>query len=189
MPTRPRNFMVIGLMLPVICVCSVNGSTTVLHGGMSYSIDVWRPDEGGLTQSSVISLTQTHDGYLWLGTLNGLVRFDGIRFTVFDEANTPGLNSGRIMNLFEDRQRNLWIATETAGVALVLAKDGRVRTFDLGRGNQESYVVSTCQDAAGAVWLYTADGQLCRYRDGRADVWNFLSDWSSSCRIVIPDET
>ncbi len=159
----------------------------VLHGGVNYSIDVWRPDEEKLTQSSVIAMTQTRDGYLWLGTLNGLVRFDGIRFTVFDEANTPGLNSSRIMNLFEDSQRNLWIATETAGVALVLAKDGRVRTFDLGRGNQEGYVTSACEDSTGAIWLYTADGQLCRYRDGRADVWKFHADSSSSCRVVIAD--
>ncbi len=90
------------------------------------------------------------------------------------------------MRFFEDSQRNLWIATETAGVALIFAKDGRVRTFDLGRGNQEGYVVSACEDSAGAVWLYTADGQLCRYRDGRADVWNFLSG-SSSRRVVIAD--
>src|SRR6185503_19334605 len=138
-------------------------------------------------QSSVIAMTQTRDGYLWLGTLKGLVRFDGIRFTVFDEANTPGLNSSRIMSLFEDSQRNLWIGTETAGVALVLAKDGRARTFDLGRGNPGGYVVSACEDSTGAVWLYTADGQLCRFRDGRADVWNLGSGFSSNCRLVMAD--
>jgi len=78
----------------------------------------------------VIAITQTRDGYLWLGTLYGLVRFDGIRFTVFDEINTPALNSGRIVHLFEDSQSNFWIGTETAGVILV--KDGRVKSLDIG---------------------------------------------------------
>ena len=57
-----------------------------------FIVDSWSTGEG-LPQSSVISVIQTRDGYLWLGTLNGLVRFDGNRFTVFDEENTPGLNS------------------------------------------------------------------------------------------------
>src|SRR5882672_8478845 len=61
-----------------------------------FAINVWETDDG-LPQNSVISMTQTRDGYLWLGTLNGLVRFDGIRFTVFDENNTPGLKSSRIV--------------------------------------------------------------------------------------------
>src|SRR5438552_8414548 len=93
-----------------------------------YTIDVWETDDG-LPQTSVIAMTQTRDGYLWLGTLNGLARFDGLHFTIFDEGNTPGLNSSRIVKLFEDSHRNLWIGTETAGVVLVLATDRRVRPF------------------------------------------------------------
>src|SRR5207249_5267433 len=141
---------------------------TVRHQASNYSIDVWTPDEG-LPQNSVISMTQTRDGYLWLGTLNGLVRFDGIRFTVFDENNTPELGSSRIVSLFEDSRSNLWIGTETAGVALV--KDGRVISLDIGRGTQEGRLMAACEDTSGAVWLYTADGQLWRYRNGRVDVW------------------
>ena len=83
-------------------------------------------------------MTQTRDGYLWLGTLRGLARFDGVRFTVFDEDNTPGLNSSRIVRLFEDSKSNLWIGTETAGVAL--AKDGQIINVDLGRGSREGRV-------------------------------------------------
>ena len=77
-------------------------------------MDSWSTG-AGLPQSSVISVIQTRDGYLWLGTLNGLVRFDGIRFTVFDEENTPGLNSDRIVYLFEDSHTNLWIGTDAGG--------------------------------------------------------------------------
>ena len=48
-----------------------------------YLIDTWQVDDG-LPQSTVSCMAQTTDGYLWLGTFNGLVRFDGLRFTVFD---------------------------------------------------------------------------------------------------------
>ena len=87
----------------------------------SFIVDAWSRKEG-LPENAVISVIQTRDGYLWLGTLNGLVRFDGNHFTVFDENNTPGLNSDRIVYLFEDSHTNLWIGTDTAGLAM--AKDG-----------------------------------------------------------------
>src|SRR5207249_761994 len=145
-------------------------SSTVLRDRAHYAIDVW-DTEDGLPQNSVIALTQTRDGYLWLGTLNGLVRFDGVRFTVFDESNTPGLSSSRIVHLFEDSKSNFWIGTETAGVFLV--KDGRVKSLDIGRGSREGRLMAACEDPSGAVWLYTADGQLCRHRNGRVDVWSF----------------
>ena len=83
-------------------------SSTGPQPGAPFIIDGW-DTEDGLPENAIISMTQTRDGYLWLGTLNGLVRFDGIRFTVFDESNTRGLNSDRIVHLFEDSQANLWI--------------------------------------------------------------------------------
>jgi len=154
--------------------------------GVPFSIDVWQTDDG-LPQNSVISMTQTRDGYLWLGTLNGLARFDGFRFMVYNESNTPGLSSSPIVSLFEDSQRNLWIGTETAGVVLV--KDGRIISVDLGRGSREGRLMSACQDAAGAVWLYTADGQLCRYREGNADVWLVGAERSSLVRVVVAEDS
>lgn len=135
-----------------------------------YSVDVWGQDEG-LPQSSIVSMIQTRDGYLWLGTLNGLVRFDGIRFTVFDESNTPGLESSRIVNLFEDSQGTLWIGTETAGAAVV--HDGRVTSLNIGVGSRQGRLMGICEDATGAVWLYTADGELVRVFNG-TNSWNMM---------------
>jgi len=160
-------------------------SNTVLRADARYIIDVWETDDG-LPQNSVIAMTQTRDGYLWLGTLNGLVRFDGKRFTVFDENNTPGLNSSRIVKLFEDSQTNLWIGTETAGTALV--KDGRViNPPELALGGSERRLAAVCEDSEGAVWLYNANGELHRYRDGRfAPV--FQGHYGpSNCRAVIAE--
>ena len=161
-------------------------SSATLGIGTPYTIDVW-DTEDGLPQNSVIAMTQTRDGYLWLGTLNGLVRFDGIRFTVFDESNTPGLNSSRIVSLFEDSRGYLWIGTETAGVAL--AKDGRITSLDIGRGGRERRLRAACEDSNGSVWLYTADGELCRYRNDPGDVWRVGADRFSMFRTVIAERS
>ena len=100
-----------------------------------FSIDRWGAGQGLLPDDSVLALAQTHDGYLWLGTLYGLARFDGVRFTVFDESNTPKLPSIKIVRLFEDSHGNLWVGTSTAGAARI--KDGRVNPSQIGRGRPQ----------------------------------------------------
>ncbi len=67
-----------------------------------YAHQVWKTD-AGLPQNSIQSILQTRDGYLWLGTERGLVRFDGVQFTVFDKGNTPGLRNSNAQTLFQDR--------------------------------------------------------------------------------------
>jgi ligand-binding sensor domain-containing protein/signal transduction histidine kinase len=135
-----------------------------------YTVDAWGTEQGLLPQSSVLAMVKTRDGYLWLGTLNGLVRFDGVHFTVFDESNTPKLESVRIVRLFEDSRSNLWVGTETAGAALI--QNGHVHPLNIGRGRRAGHLVSICEDSTGAVWLLTEDAQLARYAVDKVDVWN-----------------
>src|SRR5687768_7080572 len=70
-------------------------STTTAHA--QYRFDHWTADNG-LPQNSVRDIVQTRDGYLWMTTFDGLVRFDGVRFTVFNKSNTPELASNRFIN-------------------------------------------------------------------------------------------
>jgi signal transduction histidine kinase/ligand-binding sensor domain-containing protein len=134
-----------------------------------FSIDTWGAGPGLLPDDSVLALTQTRDGYLWLGTLNGMVRFDGVRFTVFDETNALKLPSINIVRIFEDSRSNLWVGTDTAGAALIA--EGRVEPLKIGRGQREGHLVSICEDVTGAVWLLTQNGQLGRYAKGKIDIW------------------
>jgi signal transduction histidine kinase/ligand-binding sensor domain-containing protein len=182
-PKRCWMFAATWLLLGGVCVgLSASGARLAVDGH-------WGTDEGSslLPQGSVISMIQTRDGYLWLGTLGGLVRFDGLRFTVFDESNTPGLSSSRVVKLFEDSQDNLWVGTETAGVFLVRA-NGQISSIDVGRGTREGRLMSVCEDINGSVWLYTARGELCRYRDGTIDVWLAGAGESRVTRVIIPGE-
>jgi len=132
--------------------------------GAEFTIRVWDTDDG-LPSSSVIAIAQARDGYLWLGTLNGLVRFDGIRFTVFDPENTPALNDTRIVSLFADSAGTLWIGTMSGST--VMMRDGRFTApGEMPAGGSDRRLVAACEDADGNVWLYKANSEVWRY-DGQ----------------------
>jgi ligand-binding sensor domain-containing protein len=174
---------------PLLCAALLAIAAAGRAEGASDSpfiVDSWN-NQDGLPQSSVISIIQTRDGYLWLGTLNGLVRFDGSRFKVFDENNTPDLGSGRIVRLFEDSHTNFWVGTDTAGVALI--QDGKVKTFEIGRSGHDGRLTSVCEDANGAVWLYTADAHLGRYQNGKMDVLDFHIPAPAISRMIAAEKS
>ncbi|MEW6160118.1 MAG: two-component regulator propeller domain-containing protein [Verrucomicrobiota bacterium] len=81
-----------------------------------FTTDAWTT-ENGLPQNSITAMAQTPDGYLWLGTFNGLLRFDGARFKVFDPVNTPALKSARVVELDVDKHGTLWITSEESYLA------------------------------------------------------------------------
>ncbi len=129
-----------------------------------FVVDVWGT-AAGLPQSSVIALTQTREGYLWVGTLNGLVRFDGNSFTRFNVNNTPGLTDNRIIFLFEDRRTNLWVGTEGGGLCAI--KDGVVKNFDAGSALGK--ITFAYEDESGTIWFSAADGKFLCWKNGRLE--------------------
>ena len=80
--------------------CFSAGSIWLGGDGPNYFIRAWQV-ENGLPQNKVTAVLQTRDGYLWLGTYSGLARFDGVKFKVFDDNNTPELHSSRVTSLCE----------------------------------------------------------------------------------------
>lgn len=86
-------------------------------GTADYLIDLWTSDNG-LPDSSVTAIAQTPDGYLWIGTYNGLARFDGVQFVNFDPFNTPELKHARVDGLFVDAQGTLWINTHDGSMTV-----------------------------------------------------------------------
>jgi ligand-binding sensor domain-containing protein len=126
-----------------------------------YRIDSWQVDDG-LPQSSVLSIVQTQDGYLWLGTGGGLVRFDGVKFQVFSPNNTPNLPSSRILSLFEDRRGTLWIGTEEGH--LVRYGDGKFQiNSPPGWAKLAGYIQSFAEDKDGSLWLISPEKDLIRF--------------------------
>jgi ligand-binding sensor domain-containing protein/signal transduction histidine kinase/CheY-like chemotaxis protein len=76
-----------------------------------YSHQAWRHEQG-LPQNTVLAIEQTGEGYLWLGTLEGLVRFDGAQFTIYNRHNTPELSEHGIRALLDDGAGGLWVGTK-----------------------------------------------------------------------------
>ena len=117
-----------------------------------YRIDTWQR-EAGLPSSSVEAVLQTKDGYIWLGTHDGLVRFDGVRFTTFARSDTPALGSNFIVALYETTDGDLWIGTDGGG--LTRYRGGRFETYTTKNGLASDYILSLAQDSAGSLWIGT----------------------------------
>lgn len=97
--------------LLMVCSSGPAGESKVLEPAQvvsQYERHTWRL-ENGLPSNRVKSILQSQDGYIWVATTLGLARFDGLKFTVFNRANTPGLAADHCDVLGEDSEHNLWI--------------------------------------------------------------------------------
>ena len=110
---------------------------------------VWTTEEG-LPQGSVRAVAQTADGYLWLATLDGLVRFDGVRMTVVTSADAPQLPSNRLTALLVDREDTLWIGTEDAGI--VRRSGATYRVYGGASGVPAGQVSAIVADRDERIW-------------------------------------
>jgi len=120
--------------------------------------------ENGLPDNAVAAVVQTRDGYLWIGTYGGLVRFDGVRFTVFNSASTPGLQSDRVTSLFEDAQGALWIGHERGD--LTRYSDGQFESLAVHETGVRRKISAIGADQDGDIWMLNEEGTLVRARDG-----------------------
>ena len=128
-----------------------------------YIFDSWT-SEDGLPQNTVMAIAQTADGYLWLGTEEGLARFDGVRFTIFDLSNTPEIKNNVILALYVDREDNLWIGTNDG---INRFKDGRFTSFTTRDGLSNNIVRGFCEDKNGTLWIATDGGGLNAFKNGK----------------------
>jgi ligand-binding sensor domain-containing protein len=131
-----------------------------------YIVQRWEAvaTEDSLPQNTVTAVVQTQNGYLWIGTYSGLARFDGLRFTVFNDSNAPGLASSRVTSLFEGDDGTLWIGHERGEVSSYRA--GRFQTANFQANWSGGKIHDLAADTAGDLWLLNADGLLARLRDG-----------------------
>ena len=129
-----------------------------------YHIDSWTT-ENGLPQNIVRDICQTPDGYLWLATMDGLVRFDGARFVVFNRSNTPGIPGNRFTSLYCTRNGEVWAGTESTGVTRY--RQGRFTTYTTRQGLPSDYVSSFNVDDGDHFWALS-QGSVVEWDDGRS---------------------
>ncbi len=142
----------------VLCGVSLVEEAVALNPGRGideYVRDVWEKEQG-LPNGSLMTILQTRDGYLWLGTHGGLARFDGVSFTLF-------LKDQHIVSLLEDRDGALWIATW--GNGLVRYHDEQFFELTAKDGLAADVVRCLYQTRDGTLWIGT-NGGLTRFSDG-----------------------
>jgi signal transduction histidine kinase/ligand-binding sensor domain-containing protein len=126
----------------------------------SFSLERWG-ERDGLPQNFVNALAQTRDGYLWMGSERGLIRFDGTRFTVFTPESTPGLSTAWVTALAAAPDGTLWVGT--GGGGLLAFRDG-VFTPASGipgqEGTENAHVTRIRVDPQERVWVITDPGDL-----------------------------
>lgn len=120
---NPRKNLLVSSIL--VCLYLFSGCLLIRA---EYSFDSWTTDEG-LPQNGLREITQTPDGYLWFTTFDGLVRFDGVKFTTFNKANTKGIINSRFTSIYCDKTGTLYAATMENGV-LTVYKNGVFTSYN-----------------------------------------------------------
>jgi signal transduction histidine kinase/ligand-binding sensor domain-containing protein len=132
-----------------------------------YAFRAWEMDDG-LPSNNIWCTAQTPDGYLWLGTQYGLVRFDGIKFTRFMRGTTPGLDSNYAHKVFSSREGDLWIGFERGGVCRLSGGCFEAVLPCAPDGTSVGSVSSFTEGIDGAVWFsIESDERVFRWYQGK----------------------
>lgn len=116
--------------------------------------------ENGLPQNEVRGVTQTPDGFLWVATMSGLVRFDGLRFSIYTKGNVSAIASNRFTALERSSDGDLWVTYESGGILRV--HQGQFRTYNEANGIPSSRVSAVTADDRGNVWILSG-GEIAQW--------------------------
>jgi signal transduction histidine kinase/ligand-binding sensor domain-containing protein len=131
---------------------------------LQYTLSSWTESDG-LPATAIRAIAQDHDGYLWLGTRAGLVRFDGVQFVIWEDDSDAALTESDVTALYAARDGSLWIGYGGSG-GISRLKDGRVDVYRPSDGVRQGYVQAIFEDRDGVIWA-GGPGGLSRFFDGR----------------------
>lgn len=148
------------LSLILFCVAAPAFCTA---GPSGYNRTIWQ-NQNGLPDQTVQAFAQTPDGYLWIGTTGGLLRFDGIRFNPIEAHGGRLFEDNGVFALLVTKDGTLWVGTEGGGLASY--KDGTFHTYGPKEGFSEGFVRVIFEDSRGRLWV-GADNGLYQVGRGR----------------------
>jgi signal transduction histidine kinase/ligand-binding sensor domain-containing protein len=164
-PTALPNrliLLVTALFVTRLVLPAFAGEDELRHDKSRFQTKYWTVEDG-LPQTKISCLKQTRDGYLWIGTHFGLSRFDGLRFTSFNEVTTPQIKNESIDALAEDSEGILWIGT-AGGLLSYRNQDFKPMHITT---QQNQGVRRLCAARNGGLWLCTEDSSIVRLANGR----------------------
>ena len=162
----PRRILWAALYaLEVLVAVTATAARPALSTDPDYLIDTWAAGEEW-PGSSADTMAQTPDGYLWLGSPEGLVRFDGVKFSLFDQASPPQLPHRAIVKLLLDRTGRLWAGT-VRGVSVRSGAEWQTVALPGPDNNRGSHLVVTLTERPGGDLLATThDGGVLEFHAG-----------------------
>jgi ligand-binding sensor domain-containing protein/signal transduction histidine kinase len=145
-------------LLAALCFLSATGGSALDPNKTltQYAHRTWGQEEG-LIQPTIYSIAQTPDGFLWLGTQDSLIRFDGVHFREYDNAAPAGLKRNLIRALLAGPHGNLWVATIGSGVVRI-RPDGEFSRLTTRQGLPSNNAFCLARGTEDTVWICTQQG-------------------------------
>ncbi len=163
-PVTAARYLIVGLTISLLFAAPTRlRALDPARAITQYTHNVWQTKDG-LPQNTITAVAQTPDGYLWLGSREGLIRFDGTRFTVFDSRTTPEITQDQVLSLLADRRGRLWIGTWGGG--LVRFEAGKFTRYSGEDGLPGELISALHEDRLGRLWVGTDGGGLARAESG-----------------------
>ena len=171
-PVHRQLTRCLGTAVLWLCLLCALPSTVGAQDGppplRDYAIDVWT-SRNGLPHNSLRDIAQTPEGHLWFATWEGLVRYNGLDFTVFDRSTRPGLRDNGVGALLVDRSGGLWIS-DSRGNVTRRGSDGRWQVYEHQPGTPQVLIQAMQMDSHGRLWLlYEGQGIGSLAPDGRIE--------------------
>jgi PAS domain S-box-containing protein len=146
-------------MLLLVVVGPASGQS---NSALQFVRDAWT-EQQGLPSNSIHKFLKTSDGYLWIGTQEGIARFDGVNFTRWNDRRHYANRNLNVFALCESRDGSIWFGTRGG---LNRLKDGVITNFTEKDGLLSEYIKDVREDLRGVVWIATNKG-LCSYSNGQ----------------------
>lgn len=163
MPSVLTSLIRISLSAALLLPAAVRAST--LDSSNVWLARAWQSDDG-LPDNVINGVAQTPEGYLWVATAGGLMRFDGARFQEFQVSNLEGVSNRVVRAMVLDRRGRLWLAMDRGPVVCV--EPGTARVFTAGKALPDAQATSIAEDAEGAIWIAYVGGAVSRIKGGQA---------------------
>jgi ligand-binding sensor domain-containing protein/signal transduction histidine kinase len=155
-----KLFIVLFLFFRIELVFSLDPNKPITH----YGHDVWN-ENNGLNAFVINAIAQTPDGYLWLGTDEGLYRFDGYQFTLFNTHTNPEFRENDVSSLVTNKSGVLWIGTRGGG--LLRYSNNHFSLLTKQNGLPSDTILSLFVDHADVLWIGTMRQGICKLEQGQ----------------------
>ncbi len=164
-------------MAPMERIIFVTCILALIFGGNRLSAQTLTFDKltlkDGLSQGAIYALMQDRTGFIWIGTKDGLNKYDGYRFTIYkhNPFDSTSISNNYITALFEDAQNDIWVGTLNGGLNRLNRRTNRFRRYQFPAADSatqnRNHVIAIAEDRWKNMWIATRDGLLCLPADAR----------------------